>query len=84
MLRLQLLDVFGSKSVSWELVQGFGTFESRHNYDFCLERYRKDMENIGATAGNTLATKQCVSMCELLFPFVSEARAISCYTRYKI
>ena len=40
MLRLQLLDVFGSKSVSWELVQGFGTFESRHNYDFCLERYR--------------------------------------------
>ena len=24
MLRLQLLDVFGSKSVSWELVQGFG------------------------------------------------------------
>ena len=24
MLRLQLLDVFGYKSVSWELVQGFG------------------------------------------------------------
>ena len=24
MLRLQLLDVFGSKSVSWELVQGLG------------------------------------------------------------
>ena len=44
----------------------------------------KDIERSGkhwSYSGQYIGNK---AMCELLFPFVSEARAISCYTRYKI
>ena len=39
---------------------------------FMSRKISNDLENMGATAGNTLVTKQNVSF----FPFVSEARAI--------
>ena len=43
---------------------------------FMSRKISNDLANMGATAGNTLATKCDKAKCELFFPFVSEARAI--------
>ena len=44
---------------------------------FMSRKISNDLENMGATAGNTLATKQNVSIFSICFRG-------SCYTRYKI
>ena len=44
---------------------------------FMSRKISNDLENMGATAGNTLVTKQNVSFFSICFRG-------SCYTRYKI
>ena len=47
---------------------------------FMSRKISNDLENMGATAGNTLATKCDKAKCELF----SICFRGSCYTRYKI